>query len=185
MESAARVIREVEAEFKQHFGRSYGGLVDTYRVEVAEVLLLTAGGVTGTARVAVDLARDRGERVGLLKLRSMRPFPRRELGALLADCKAVGVIDRSVCFGWSAGPLFVETLGALGSTAVRPKMLNFIDGLGGADITIEHIDWAISRTLDAARGADVPEVNWPAFAEEEQIAIQSGAKSYVSGSAVN
>ncbi len=184
MEAAARVIGEVDAEFRNLFGRGYGGLVDTYRAEDAEVLMLTAGGVTGTARVAIDQARDRGERVGLIKLRSMRPFPRRELGRLLANRKAVGVIDRSVCFGWSAGPLYVETLGAISSTADRPKMLNFIDGLGGADITLEHIDWAISRTLDGARGKDVPEVSWPAFAEEELGENQGTAKAYVSGSAV-
>lgn len=185
MEAAARVISEVDAEFGRKFNRSYGGLVSTYRAEDAEIVLLTAGGVTGTARVAVDRARERGIPVGLVKLRSMRPFPRRELGALLGNRKAVGVIDRSVCFGWSAGTLFVEALGALAQTPGRPKVLDFIDGLGGADITLEHLEWAISRTLDAANGQDVPEVSWPAFAEEESQKGQAKVgKSYVSGAAV-
>ena len=77
--ATSAVVDEVDAEFAKHFGRSYGGSIDTYRMEDAEIALITLGTATCTARVAVDELRAEGKKVGLIKLRFMRPFPHEEL----------------------------------------------------------------------------------------------------------
>ncbi|MFH0914291.1 MAG: phenylglyoxylate dehydrogenase [Chloroflexota bacterium] len=157
---AKTVINQVDEEFGLVFGRRYGGLVSEYRLEDAELALVTLGSVTGTARVAADIARDKGARVGLLKLRSLRPFPREVLCQKLQNKKAVGVISRDVCFGWGSGTVFMELRAALRDINRAPITLSFIDGLGGADITLPHLLRALDLVEQAASGKPVPEVNW-------------------------
>lgn len=83
MRHAKDVIKEINDEFAAKFGRDYGGLIETYRAEDADYILVTIGCITGAARVAVDEARSHGESVGLLKVRSMRPFPAEEIAQVL------------------------------------------------------------------------------------------------------
>ncbi len=169
MRRAKAVIEEVDMAFGQHFGRRYGGLVDTYRLDDAEVALVTVGSVTGTARVAVDRARDSGIPVGLLKIRSMRPFPAERVLEHLGGMRAVGVIDRSVSFGWDCGILFTETKIAFSGESPRPRLVNFIDGLGGADITLDHLARAIEITQEVACGRRTGGVHWLGIAQPELL----------------
>lgn len=160
MLQAKQVINQTDAEFGRLFGRSYGGLIDKYRLDDAELALVTLGSVTGTARVAVDLARDSGLKVGLLKLRSLRPFPREVLCQELAQKAAIGVISRDVCFGWGSGTVFMELRAALQDSRQNPVMLSFIDGLSGADIPLTHLSRAI-ELLNQAAGSDlIKETHW-------------------------
>ena len=139
MNAALGVIDEVDQKFATAFGRSYGGVVEEYRLSDADVVLITIGGMTGTARDAVDLARERGIKVGLLKLRFIRPFPAQRIAAALAGKKAFSVIDRSVCFGWATGPMYVETCAALADADESLCHFSTIGGLGGADISLDHM----------------------------------------------
>lgn len=159
-EQAKTRIGEIETEFEAVFGRSHGGLVDTYRADDAEVLLLTAGSCAGTARVVVDRARDQGVKVGLARIRVFRPFPRERLGQILDGKKAVAVIDRSICLGWNCGHLFMETKAVLPDLASPPRMYDFIDGLCNLDITSDHIEKALAVTLAAIGGQETPETSW-------------------------
>ncbi len=161
MEAAKTVINQVDEEYQRVFGRSYGGLFEQYRMEDAEIVLLTVGSCSGTARVAVDRMRDtQGLKVGLLKLRCVRPFPRRELCQVLDGRAAVGVMDRQVDFGWNSGAILWELRSALYDAERRPQVIGFIGGLAGADITVPDLERAIRLTADRAEGEDSPEVTW-------------------------
>jgi phenylglyoxylate dehydrogenase alpha subunit len=101
----------------------------------------------------VDDARNSGRKVGLVKIKTFRPFPAARIARALAGVKAVGVVDRSVNFGWNCGPVFQEVLAALyGHQAPPIPMMSFIGGLAGADITVEHFARAIERSIRLAGG---------------------------------
>ncbi|SNQ60727.1 Pyruvate synthase subunit PorA [Candidatus Methanoperedens nitroreducens] len=157
VESAKKVIREINDEFARRFGRNYGGLIDTYQMEDAEVALITMGTVTSTSREVVDDMRKAGEKVGLVKLRFFRPFPSEELRKALSGVSAVGVFDRSISYH-GGGPVFNEVRSALyGSTL---PVINHLAGIGGRDVTKEQIIKMFEITLKAAKGEKVNMINW-------------------------
>lgn len=160
LQRAKTKLEEIEEEFKQAFGRSYGGQIELYRCEDAEIVLVALGSVVGTAKDVVDQKRDEGLKVGLVKLRMFRPFPRERLVNALRGKKAIGVIDRDVCFGWNCGHLLVETRAALDDLEYRIPMANFIGGLCGNDITLEHIERAINTVHQIAQGKSAKEVTF-------------------------
>ena len=161
MKNTLRIIEQVNQEFKIRFGRDYGGVLDTYRMEDAEAVLVTIGGMTGAGREAIDIMRGKGLKAGLLKVRSLRPFPYEQIAEILAGRKAVGVVDRSVCFGWSTGVVYQEVMAALGRGRIDLPSVSLIGGLGGYDLRIEHMVRALEYIDQAARtGATVPEAVW-------------------------
>ena len=153
-------LEEIEGEFQHTFGRSYGGQIEEYRCQDADTVLVAMGSCVGTARVVVDRKRDEGFKVGLVKIRMFRPFPRERLVAALRGKTAVGVMDRNVCFGWSCGHLMVELKAALNDLERRPLLLDFIGGLAGADITLEQIGKAVDTVHLAGRGGQWQEVTF-------------------------
>jgi len=152
-------IEEIDKEFECNFGRSYGGQIEQYQMEDAEIALVTLGSCSGTAKVVVDRKREEGIKIGLVKIRLFRPFPREKMVKALSRQKAVGVIDRNVCFGWNCGHAFMELKAALYGSNNIP-LLNFIGGLGGGDITVKHIERAIDTVLLATQGKPSKEVVW-------------------------
>ncbi|MFH1488806.1 MAG: NADH-dependent phenylglyoxylate dehydrogenase subunit alpha [Pseudomonadota bacterium] len=152
MQNALRIIVEVHKEWGDRFGRIYAPLVEEYRLEDADYAVVTIGSMTGAAKDAVDLARERGERAGLIKIKTFRPFPLEALQKALGKVKAVGVVDRSVSFGWNTGPVYQELLSALYFVNHRIPALSFIGGLAGSDLTIEHFSRVIEETARAFRG---------------------------------
>ncbi len=156
MQNALKVIEDVHAEWAARVGRRHAPLVEEYRLDDAKYALVTIGSMTGAAKNAIDAARDAGERVCLIKLKTFRPFPLRAMVHALSKLQAVGVVDRAVGFGWNCGPVFQETLAALYRTAQRSgrciPTVSFIAGLSGADITEEHFARAIARTAQAMAG---------------------------------
>lgn len=160
MENALQVIEEVDKKFADQFGRCYGGAVSEYRMEDAEVVIITIGGMTGTGYDAVDIARDNGIKAGLLKLRFTRPFPAARIKRALAGKKAFAVIDRSVSFGWSQGPMHVETKAALADCDQRYCHFSVIGGLGGADISIDMILSTIQKLEEEKTNPGEKETQW-------------------------
>ncbi|WP_312812545.1 phenylglyoxylate dehydrogenase [Sedimentibacter sp.] len=144
MQNAIKVINNVDKEFEDMFGRSYGGVVDTYLCDDAETVLVTMGATTGTVREAVDVARADGKKVGLLKVRFMRPFPVDRIAKVLSGKKGFAVVDRSVSFGWNTGMLYTEVQSAVSGATDIPHF-SAIGGLGGADITLKHVLDCIER----------------------------------------
>jgi phenylglyoxylate dehydrogenase alpha subunit len=159
-QNALKVITEVHEEWGRRFGRYHAPLVESYRMDGAEYAIMTIGSMTGAAKDAVDEARERGDKVGLVKVKTYRPFPAQALAAALADVKAVGVVDRSVSFGWNCGPLFQDTIAAMYYSTRRIPAMSFIGGLAGADLTVEHFERVIRRTSDLVRDGRPAETVW-------------------------
>ncbi len=147
MEDARAVIRDVDSEFAEKFGRSYGGLVEEYCTEDAEIVLMTSATAVSTARIAVDELRSMGFPVGLVKVRAFRPFPVDEIRAIAGRVKKIGIMDRNVSFG-ATGIIYQETKAVLYNAPVRPPLFGFIAGLGGRDITPETIKEIFSYLLN-------------------------------------
>ena len=147
MELAKLVIGEVGEEFGRRFGRRYD-LVERHRTEDAETILLAAGTVCTTARLVADERRDAGEAVGLLKVRSFRPFPAEEIRDALKRARRVLVIDRNISFG-HGGILAQEVRSALYPLDRRPDVFGFVAGLGGRDITCDVIAGLLDQVRDA------------------------------------
>lgn len=160
MQNALRVIDEVHEEWARCFGRRYAGLVERYAMDDAEYALVTLGSMTGAAKDAVDEARAQGRKVGLVKVKTYRPFPARALLEALSGVEAVSVVDRSVSFGWNCGPLFQDTVAALQGSARRIPAMSFIGGLAGADLTVDHFHRVIERTAQLARDQQPDETVW-------------------------
>ncbi len=164
MERSKAKFDEVDALFKKSFGRSYGGQIEEYRTDDAEIVLVVSGSAAGTAKAVVDTVRNKGEKIGLVKLRMFRPFPKERIIQALTGKKAIGVIDRSVCFGWDCGPLFME-LKAVSTEIGTIPMMNFIDGLANTDITKDNIANMIERVQKAAGGEPFQNVTWVSLEE--------------------
>nr|WP_294519604.1 transketolase C-terminal domain-containing protein [uncultured Rhodopila sp.] len=163
MQSALHVIAEVHAEWADAFGRHYAPLVEEYRVDGADIAIVTIGSMSGAAKDAVDAARERGVAAGVIRIKTFRPFPVEAFVHAAAQVRALGVVDRSVSFGWNCGPVAQEVLGALYRTGRTIPVLSFIGGLAGADLTQEHFDEVIDstvRALEAGPSPATPETVW-------------------------
>jgi pyruvate ferredoxin oxidoreductase alpha subunit len=159
LERVKNKVDVIDKEFNDYFGRSYGGQVEEYRTNDADVVIVASGSAAGTARTVVDAKREEGIKIGLVKLRLFRPFPEERMIQALKGKKAVGVIDRSVCFGWKYGPMCTEikTIApAIGSVPI----LSYIDGLANLDITKPHIGRVIDEVNAAAQGKKYQDVTW-------------------------
>lgn len=137
IENAPRVIEAVGKEFGKKFGREYG-FFEEYRMEDAETCIVVMSSAAGTCKDAVDELRAEGKRIGLLKPRVFRPFPHQKVAEALKKMKAVAVLDRSSSPGAFGAPLFTEIRSSLYDYSERPKIVNYVYGLGGRDIMVEH-----------------------------------------------
>ena len=160
MQNALAVIETAHEEWARVVGRRYPALVESYRMEGAEFALVTIGSMSGAAKDAVDAARERGIAAGLVRVKTYRPFPVQALIHALAGVRALGVVDRSVSFGWNCGPLYQDVIAALQSADSRPATLSLIGGLAGADLTIGHFTHALELVLALAREGSSGEVVW-------------------------
>jgi len=146
IENSPRVIEEVGKEFGRTFGRAYG-FFEEYRTDDAELCIVVMSSAAGTGKDAVDELRAEGKKIGLLKPRVFRPFPHRQIAEALKSMKAVAVLDRSSAPGAFGAPLFTEVRSALYDYEKRPKLVNYVYGLGGRDIKIEHFK-EVARKLE-------------------------------------
>ncbi len=157
---AKSLIPAIDKDFGSAFGRSYGGMVEEYRCEDAECVLVAMGSVAGTARLVVDKMREEGHKVGLVKIRFYRPFPKELIHSLFGRVKAVGVIDRNLSFGYE-GALYADVKAALYNPhGTNPVTLNFIAGLSGRDITKENLENMYQKLFNASRGRIEEEVQF-------------------------
>lgn len=139
MDNAPAVILEVAKEYAKLTGRSYG-FFEEYKLADAELAIVVINSAAGTAKVVVDELRAKGQKVGLLKLRSFRPFPVKEVAEALKNAKAIAVMDRAISFGAHGGPVFNEIRSALYASDKKPVIASFIYGLGGRDVGTSTIE---------------------------------------------
>lgn len=138
MLSAEAVVEEVEARFAEVFGRVYPGMVDAYRCEDADFVLVTLGSVAGLARDVADELRAAGKRAGVLRIRYLRPLPARLIAEAVGGAAAIGVLEQDISFG-DTGTVFTNVLSALGRLGMARPAVNFIGGLGGDDISRDQM----------------------------------------------
>lgn len=138
MHASRKVIEQTDAEFAEAFGRKYHGMVESYQCADADYILITLGSICGTTRIIVDELRSQGMKVGMLKIRFMRPFPEKEIQQITKNAKAIGVLEKNISFGYE-GTVFTNVLSALAKTTNRPFMKNFVGGFGGRNISKNEI----------------------------------------------
>ncbi len=141
MERAKRVIEEVDRSYAEVFGRSYGGLIECYKCDDSDILVVITGSWSGDAKHAADRLRSIGINVGVARVRFIRPWPRERLVEIARDKKLVIVFDRAVSMG-SLGPLFLEV-----SSTLYPygtSLAGVIAGLAGVDVSYEDFERAIT-----------------------------------------
>lgn len=159
MDEASEVIDEVFAEFKKKFGREYQKIMP-YKCQDADVIILTMGSMSGTARAAVDKMRNEGKKVGCCKLTVYRPFPRKELVDLTKNAKVIAVLDRDISPGFG-GALYGEVAAQFVNQYKRPLITNYIVGLGGRDVLIENFEEVYNKSMDIIEKGKVEKpVEW-------------------------
>jgi pyruvate/2-oxoacid:ferredoxin oxidoreductase alpha subunit len=154
MDSTKEIALQVDQAFKEEFGRGYG-ILEPVMVEEAEMMIVTAGSITSTARLALKDLRNQGMKVGLLKLRLFRPFPREAIQQALAGKKKIAVIDRNISLG-SGGIFCQELRAALVHSPDHPLIFSYIAGVGGTDVTPEVIQRITSDAMNRKEPTDEP-----------------------------
>ena len=155
MNSVKEIALSVDREFRTKFGRGYG-ILESIMMDDADVVVVTTGSMTSTARLAIRKMREEGKRVGLLKLRVFRPFPVEAVQSALAGKKRIAVIDRNYSVG--GGGIFCQELkSALIHSADHPMVFSYIAGIGGTDVMPETIQKIALAALEKSAPADEPE----------------------------
>lgn len=152
--NALDVHEEVAEEFYHLFGRRYGA-IDTYRMDDADYAIVMSNAFATKGKAAVDHFRSRGHKVGLLRLRLIRPFPAEEVIDVLKDVSGIAVIDQNISVG-SGGIFYSEIAASLYNEVKRPVILSFIGGLGGKDISMTEFQKILDDTIMASNGGDIP-----------------------------
>ena len=143
-----KLIPKATAEFSKVFGRTYNGLIEEYRTEDADRVIVAMGSVCGTIKEVVDELRKKGKKVGLLKITTYRPFPVQEIYEALKGVQRVAVMDRALSLG-SYAPLASEVKAVFFGKKKKPSVISsFVAGLGGRDITRDSVK-EIYRKLTA------------------------------------
>ena len=156
MIDAKEVIRKVGKEFGEMTGRTYG-LVEEYMMDDADVAIILMGSSAGTAKEAIQELRAEGHKVGLIKIRAFRPFPKEEIVAALSKVKAFAVMDKADSFSALCGPIYADTCAALYTAPVRPLGINYIYGLGGRDVRVDSIKHVFAEVEKIAATGEVGE----------------------------
>ena len=133
------VAQKVAADFEKIFGRHYD-LIESYRMEDAEYAVVIMGSAAGTMKEYADRLREKGEKVGVIKVRMFRPFPAKEIAEALKNVKAVAILDRAESFNNVGGPLSGEVTRALFYEKVPCEAMAYMYGLGGRDFLYEHAE---------------------------------------------
>ncbi|RJP18842.1 MAG: pyruvate ferredoxin oxidoreductase [Candidatus Abyssobacteria bacterium SURF_5] len=160
-ESVHQVLPAIYQQFSGIFGRAYK-VIEPYACDGAELVLLSSGTISSTARMVVEKLNAAGRKIGLLNVRVFRPFPAEQLKNVLRGVKKVAVLDRNISFG--QGGIFAQELkAALCNETQRPQVIGFIAGLGGRDITPASIEEVIERAQKP--DASQHEVEWVGLKE--------------------
>ena len=139
MKNAVSVVKNVAKEFATISGREYG-LFEEYCMEDAELAVVIIGSAAGTTKDAIDALREKGEKVGLIKIRLYRPFPADEIAKALKHVKAVAIMDRAEGYSNQGGPLGADVMSALYRAHSQTHAVNYIYGLGGRDVRVEDME---------------------------------------------
>ncbi len=150
MQKALPKIEAVAKEFGEIYGRFHGGLIDEYLTDDAEVIIMAMGSILGTIKDVVDEYRARGEKIGVLKVRSFRPFPQEQIRKAIKDAAAVAVFDKNISLGTNEGALFTETKSCMYNSRCDIPIIGYTVGHGGRDIPKESVAKIIEEAKKVA-----------------------------------
>jgi len=158
--NAMKVYEEIEREYKKLFGKYFGGPIDCYKCDDAEVVFTSQGSVAAEAKDAIDELREEGYKVGNARMRMIRPFPVDRIRELGSHVKGFASLDRSVSYGYG-GPVANDIRATMYNTNHRPIINSYIGGLGGRDMTVPDIKEGILDTVKAVEAGETgPEETW-------------------------
>jgi pyruvate ferredoxin oxidoreductase alpha subunit len=147
-------IKDIGAEWSKISGRPFD-VIHTFGMEDADVAVVVIGSTAGNVRHVARELRAEGIKAGVVNIRVFRPFPYAELATALKDVKAVAIMDRADSFGAEGGPLYLEVKSALYDVGSRVPVVNYLYGLGGADVKLDLIRRVYSDLADLASGTEV------------------------------
>ncbi|MCD6080540.1 MAG: pyruvate ferredoxin oxidoreductase [Candidatus Omnitrophica bacterium] len=146
MKEALDLLPKIESEFSENFKRQQPVLVEEYKTQDAEKILVALGSVAGTVKEVVDELRKEGEKVGLLRIIAFRPFPKDQVFNALKNADKIGILDKSISLG-SVSPVYMEISSLFQERGINKNISGFVVGLGGRDITPEVVK-EIFKLLD-------------------------------------
>jgi len=167
MEESKEIIKKAVKEYEMIFGRK-SDLVEDYYCDDAEVILVVSGSISGTSRLVVDKLRKEGKKVGMVKIKMFRPFPKEEIRKILRNAEKIAVIDRNISFGH--GGIFCQEVKSVlnqGKTKGSPLVYGYIAGIGGVDITYQLIEKVIDYTYNEEPPKD--DIIWAGLTYEGQV----------------
>ncbi|MBF0529759.1 MAG: hypothetical protein HQK55_10915 [Deltaproteobacteria bacterium] len=160
MQKGKNRIKAIMAELTALTGRNYGGLIEAYKTEDADVILVAIGSVVGTIKDAVDELREAGKKVGLIKIICYRPFPHEDILEAIKNSKAVVVLDANISLG-SEGAIGMDLKAKLCGQPKAPLILDLIAGLGGREINIKTVGRIVEEAEKALlSGSPWSEARW-------------------------
>jgi pyruvate ferredoxin oxidoreductase alpha subunit len=151
MDTALGKIVKAAEDFKEIFGRYYGGLIEPYMAEDAEILLMAMGSVIGTIKDVIDKARSQGIKVGLIKVRTFRPFPVEVIRSAVSDAAIIVTLDKNISIGLNEGSLCTEVKSCLYNSDINVPVMGFMLGHGGRDIPMSTIQMIIDKAAQAIK----------------------------------
>jgi pyruvate ferredoxin oxidoreductase alpha subunit len=166
MEDSMAVIEQAHEEFGKIFGRHYDPWLEEYKTDDADVVFFLQGAHAVTARFAIQHMRERGIKVGMVRLRTIRPYPTERVREALSKFKVVGVIETNMALGSvsSGGALYAEAAAALYEADKRPLMMSFMAGMGGEAIVLKEFYWMTEKMIEAQkRGKIEKRTHWVGF----------------------
>ncbi len=149
LEKSKQVVLDVWKQFGDKFGRYYNP-IECYRCEDCDTLLMTMGSYSETAMTTIDKMREEGKKIGLFRIRLWRPFPYDELRETIKNAKTLIVLDRAISYG-EGGPVATEIRSALYPLSHKPKVVSFVGGLGGRDISPADFEKIVDRGIEVAK----------------------------------
>ncbi len=142
--NAAKVIDEAEEKFADIFGRRYTGLIETYKTEDAERIIITLGSISGLVKETVNKLREKDEKVGVVRIRYMRPFPGKEIAEAVKNASHIAVLEKDISFG-NEGTVYTNVNSALHRFGADVRSSDYIGGLGGKNISSADIEDIFER----------------------------------------
>lgn len=168
MDNAIDVINQVSDEFYKLTGRKYE-LYEKYKLDDAQIGIIALNSTAGTIKDAIDKLRDKGIKIGLLKPRCFRPLPYTSIPQELKNLKALAIMDKADSINGYCGPLFGEITSAMFSQNVHVNAINYIYGLGGADVKIDDIEDIANNLINITNTGKIDKVKYFLGLEKEEV----------------
>ena len=154
MRNAKKVILEVAKDFEKMTGRKYS-FFEEYRMEDAEIAVVCMNSTAGTTKTVVDELREKGIKVGMIKVRVFRPFPAEEIAEALGNLKAVAIMDKADSLNAMGGALYEDVISSMYTAKKQVPAVSYVYGIGGRDTTSNNIHEVFDYLAQVAKTGEI------------------------------